>query len=206
MSHPLFSKIETLDELHALYGMPPKGALLKVARQLTPLYRKWIEAARFCVLSTVGDEGTDGSPRGDDGPVVRVHDDNTLLMPDWRGNNRLDSLRNIIRDPRTSLIFLMPGSLTLVRVNAKAYLSDDLDLRTSFAKGDKLPATVIVFEIDEIYVQCAKAVMRAGIWGRNDADLVPTVGEIMTEMKAIEKSAEAYDTTYAEYAKPKLWA
>ena len=194
-----------MDALHALYGTPSKGAMRKMSAKLTPLYQKWIEGARFCILSTVGDEGTDGSPRGDDGPVVAIHDETTLLMPDWRGNNRLDSLRNIVQDPRASLIFMVPGSWTLVRVNAKAFLTDDPGLRQTFAKGDKLPATVIVFEIDEIYTQCAKAIMRAGLWDRNDADSIPTVGEIMSEMKAIEKSAEEYDSTYAAYAQPKLW-
>ncbi len=200
-----FSKIDSLDALHDLYGEPPKGALLKVSPHLTATYRKWIEGSRFCILSTVGDEGTDGSPRGDDGPVVDIYDDKTLLMPDWRGNNRLDSLRNIIRDPRSSLIFMVPGSWTLLRVNAKAFVSDDAKLRARFAKGDKQPATVVVFEIDEAYPQCAKAVMRADLWNRNDTDQVPTVGEMMAEMKAIEKSAEDYDTGYAAYAEPKLW-
>jgi uncharacterized protein len=92
-------------------------SLTKVAPGLTPLYRQWIEAARFCVLSTVGEDGTDGSPRGDDGPVVRVVDARTLWLPDWRGNNRIDSLRNIVRDGRVSLMFMVPGSANVVRVN-----------------------------------------------------------------------------------------
>lgn len=200
-----FQKISTLDQLHALYGAPVPAALYKVSNRLTPLYRKWIEGARFCILSTVGDEGTDGSPRGDDGPVIRVLDDNTLLMPDWRGNNRLDSLRNIVRNPHASLMFMVPGSATLVRVNTRAYLTDDAGLCAQFAKDDKLPATVIVFDIDEVYTQCAKAVIRSGIWERNDADSVPSVGEIMVEMKAISESAGDYDSAYAERAAPKLW-
>jgi uncharacterized protein len=107
---------------------PSPTSLAKVARRLTPLYRRWIEAARFCVLSTVGPEGTDGSPRGDDGPVVRVVDDRTLWLPDWRGNNRIDSLRNIVRDGRVSLMFMVPGSNNVVRVNGRAVLTDDPDV------------------------------------------------------------------------------
>ena len=90
--------ITTLEDLHSLYGEPAPASLSKVADRLTPLYTRWIEASRFCIVSTVADEGTDASPRGDDGPVVRIADPKTILIPDWRGNNRLDTLRNIVRD------------------------------------------------------------------------------------------------------------
>ena len=101
-------RIRDLDALEALYGKVSEAAMRKVARRMTPLYRRWIMASRFCVLSTVGLEGTDASPRGDDGPVVTELDPGTLLMPDWRGNNRLDSLRNIVSDGRVSLMFVVP--------------------------------------------------------------------------------------------------
>ncbi len=124
--------LKTVEDLEQLYGTPGEASLVKVARQLTPpCYRAWIMASRFCVLTTVGgDEGTDGSPRGDDGPVVLELDDKHLALPDWRGNNRIDSLRNIIRDPRVSLMFMVPGSTNVVRVNGAARLTDDADLRT----------------------------------------------------------------------------
>ena len=112
--------VEDIAALEALYGTPGTPALRKVARRLTPLYRKWIMTSRLCVLSTVGPDGVDGSPRGDDGAVVHELDPSTLVMPDWRGNNRLDSLGNIVRDPRVSLLFLVPGSNTVVRVNGSA--------------------------------------------------------------------------------------
>ncbi|MBV2360222.1 pyridoxamine 5'-phosphate oxidase family protein [Thalassococcus sp. CAU 1522] len=199
------SRIETLEQLHALYGDPATLALRKVAVRLTPLYRAWIEGSRFCVLSTVGPKGTDGSPRGDDGPVVQVADETTLLMPDWRGNQRLDSLRNIVRDGRVSLMFLVPGSRTIVRVNGTAWLSADDALRMRFEQRGKHPATVIVIEIAEIYTQCPKALIRSGLWSRDDADGVPGMGAILAEMTDGEEGGEDYDRTYEERAQPRMW-
>ncbi|MDA7427248.1 pyridoxamine 5'-phosphate oxidase family protein [Primorskyibacter aestuariivivens] len=197
--------LTTLEGLHALYGEPVPAALRKVVPQLTPSYRAWIEGSRFCVISTVGPNGTDGSPRGDDGPVVRVADEKTLMMPDWRGNNRLDTLRNIIRDPRVALLFLIPGSKTTVRVNGRAFLTDEPEVLQSFEQRGKHPATVIVIEIDEVYIQCAKALMRSGLWGRDDAETVPTVGEILAEVTNGEVGCGDYDATYEEKAQPRLW-
>ena len=117
--------IDDITALEALYGKPGAPSLRKVVRHLTPLYRKWIMASRLCILSTVGPEGVDGSPRGDDGPVVLELDAKTLALPDWRGNNRLDSLRNIVRDPRVSVLFIVPGSNTVVRLNGTARVSAD---------------------------------------------------------------------------------
>ncbi|MGR3503032.1 pyridoxamine 5'-phosphate oxidase family protein [Pseudaestuariivita sp.] len=198
-------RIEDLETLHGLYGVPGKPALRKVAKALTPLYRDWIMASRFCILTTVGPEGTDGSPRGDDGPVVQALDTGTLLMPDWRGNNRLDSLRNIVRDGRVSLLFMVPGSNTLVRVNGTAFLTDDDTLRHRFEQRGKHPATVIVIEITEIYTQCAKALLRSDLWARNDTEGLPTVGEILADMTDGEEGGAEYDRTYNAYAMPRMW-
>ena len=117
--------ISDLDSLHAVYGTPAQAALRKQTARLTPAYRAFITASRFCMLTTVGPEGTDGSPRGDQGPVVVIEDDETLLMPDWKGNERIDSLRNIVRDGRVSLYFMVPGSTISIRVNGMARLTAD---------------------------------------------------------------------------------
>ncbi|WP_424832371.1 pyridoxamine 5'-phosphate oxidase family protein [Ruegeria sp.] len=198
--------IEDIGALEGLYGTPGAPALRKVARRLTPLYRKWITASRLCILSTVGPEGVDGSPRGDDGPVVLELDPGTLALPDWRGNNRLDSLRNIVRDPRVSLMFVVPGSNNVVRVNGAARLTADETLRSRFEKHGKYPATVIVIEISEIYTQCARALMRAGTWAAGDesADL-PSVGEILAEMTKGEEGGEPYDSTWMARAQQTMW-
>lgn len=199
------AKIDTIEALEALYTAPVPASLSKVADHLTPLYRQWVEGARFCVVSTVGPTGVNGSPRGDDGPVVRVVGPNTILMPDWRGNNRLDCLRDIVVDGRIALLFMVPGSNTTVRVNGHAVLTDDLELRESFARKSILPATVIEITVREVYTQCAKALMRSGLWGRDDKDTVPTVGQILADMTDGAEGGAAYDAGYAEYAKTRMW-
>ena len=198
-------KVEDIAALEALYPRAVESSLRKVADHLTPLYRTWIEAARFCILSTVGPDGVHGSPRGDDGPVVRVDAPGTILMPDWRGNNRLDCLRDIVTDGRAALIFLIRGTNTTVRVNGHAWLTDDPDMRASFAKGDKLPATVIVLEISEVYTQCAKALMRSGLWQNDLPEGLPTVGQILADMTDGDHGGAEYDRNYPEYAKPRMW-
>ncbi len=199
------SKVENLEQLEALYGDVSKGAIVKVTQVLTPLYRKWIETARFCILSTAGDGQVHGSPRGDIDPVVRVHDDKTLLMPDWRGNNRLDCLRDIVTDGRVALLFLIKGTNTTVRVNGAAYLTTNEELRASFEKKGRQPATVIVIDIQEVYTQCAKALMRSELWDWDGADLVPSVGEIMGEVSKGEFGGKDYDAKYLDYAQPRMW-
>ncbi len=197
--------ITSIAELEGHYATAVPASLTKVATSMTPLYAQWINAARFVVLSTAGDEGTDGSPRGDDGPVVRIADARTILMPDWRGNNRLDSLRNIVTDGRVSLMFMVPGCMNVVRVNGHAILTADADARASFEKGGKQPATVIAITIDDMYFQCAKALMRSALWaGEDHSAAVPTAGAFIKEMQA-GFDAVAYDEGYAEYAKPRMW-
>ncbi|QBY01663.1 pyridoxamine 5'-phosphate oxidase family protein [Rhodophyticola sp. CCM32] len=196
--------IEDMAALEALYDSPAPASLTKVVARITPLYRRWIEASRFCVLTSVGSEGTDGSPRGDDGPVVRIADDKTLLLPDWRGNNRIDSLRNIVRDGRVSLMFMVPGSMNVVRVNGTAKLTADPAMTTQFEHRGKHPKTVITIVVEEMYFQCAKAIMRAGLWSRDDSEGLPTAGQFVQEMKA-DFDADSYDSGYAEYAKGRMW-
>ena len=198
--------IKSIDDLEALYGEPGAPSLRKVARRMTPLYRKWIMASKLCMLATVGHEGTDDSPRGDDGPVVQELDPGTLALPDWRGNNRLDSLRNIVRDGRVSLMFLVPGSNNVVRVNGTARLTVDEPLRARFEKKGKQPATVIVITIGEIYSQCARAMLRAGTWqGRDESQGLPSMGDILAEQTGGEEGGEAYDQAWDARAAQTMW-
>ena len=197
--------IDTIAGLEALYGPASVGSQRKVAQHLTPSYRRWIEASRFCIVSTVGVGGTDGSPRGDDGPVVRVLDPKTLAMPDWRGNNRLDSLRNIVADGRISLIFLVPGSQIMVRINGAAKLTADDGLRSSFGRDGVTPATVIVVRLDEVYAQCSRAVMRSGIWARDDAAGLPTLGDILADVTAGEMGGGDFDADWEKRSLAALW-
>ena len=201
----LMEWIDTIDALEGQYGTPSSVSLDKVATRLTPLYRKWIMTARFCVLTTVGDRGTDGSPRGDDGPVVLELDERTLAMPDWRGNNRLDSLRNIVTDGRVSLMFMVPGSNTIVRVNGHARLTADETLRARFEQKGRHPATVIVIRIAEVYTQCAKAPLRAGLWNRDDSAELPSVGEILAEQTDGAQGGAEYDQAWGARAAKTMW-
>ncbi len=197
--------VEDIAALEALYGTPGEASLIKVARQMTPMYRAWIMASRFCVLSTVGPEGTDGSPRGDAGPVVRELDAQTLAMPDWRGNNRMDSLRNIVVDGRVSLMFMVPGSNNVVRVNGTARVSVEDALLASFEQDGQHPRSVIVIKIAEIYSQCARALIRSETWsGADESAGLPSVGDMLAEAKQGFDGA-GYDADWGTRAKTTMW-
>lgn len=198
--------IETIEKLEALYGTPKDASTRKVATEMVPIYRRWIEQSRFCVLSTVGPEGTDASPRGDDGSVVTVIDAKTLAMPDWRGNDRIDSLRNIIRDPRLSLMFMVPGSSSVVRVNGRGRISADAEMLERFQRGSALPRSVLLIAIEEVYFQCSRAIMRSRLWsvGDDTGDL-PTPGEMLKAMTDGEVGGDAYDAEWPERARKSLW-
>jgi uncharacterized protein len=200
--------IETIEQLEAIYGQPGEAATIKVAQRITPSYRALIEHSPFAILATCGEEGLDCSPRGDLPGFVRVHDDLTLIIPDRRGNNRIDSLRNLIRDPRAALLFLIPGSGTTLRVNGRALVSADPELLASFGVEGKTPRTVIVMSVEEIYFQCARAIIRSHLWdpGRHvDLKTLPTPGEILAEMSKSRVGGEEYDKAWLERARQTMW-
>src|SRR5215475_15570285 len=138
------SIVATIEQLEAIYGFPGETSTVKVAERITPSYRVLIEKSPFAVLATSGPEGLDCSPRGDLPGFVRIHDEKTLMMPDRRGNNRIDSLSHIVRDPRVALLFLIPGAGSTLRINGRAYLSAEPGLLDSFKMQGKAPRTVIV--------------------------------------------------------------
>ncbi len=198
--------VTDIEELESLYGVVGSASITKVATQMTPLYRKWIMTSRFCVVSTVGPEGTDGSPRGDDGPVVRELDPQTLALPDWRGNNRIDTLRNIVADGRISLMFMVAGCDNVVRVNGVARVTTDAALCESFEVKGRHPRSVVVIKIGEIYAQCARAVMRAGLWASHDASTdLPTVGQILAEQTDGVEGGQLYDDGWSARAAKTMW-
>lgn len=198
--------ITTLDDLLAHYGTPGEAATVKVTDCLTLACRAWIDRSRFCVLTTVGPEGTDASPRGDEGPVVTVLDPRSLALPDWMGNNRIDSLRNIVRDGRVSLMFLVPGANNALRVNGTARLTADTDLRRRFRRDGKEPRTVIVIRIAEVYSQCARALIRSALWTSGDrSEGLPTVGEMLREITEGRIDGAAYDAAWPARAAQTMW-
>lgn len=196
----------TPEDLSQIYGTPAPAATRKVANQLTDAYRAHLQRARFCILSTVGPEGTDASPRGDDGPVVLELDAQTLALPDWRGNDRIDSLHNIARDDRASLMFMVKGSGNVIRINGRARITDDPSLRARFTRDAKQPRTVIVIRIAEVYFQCARAVIRANLWsGEDDSTGLPTPGQILASLTENEVGGDAYDTAWPQRAAQTMW-
>lgn len=201
------SIVKTVAELDALYGETSEASLIKVSDRLTAGYRKLIEASPIVALATCGPEGLDCSPRGDPGAVMTILDDNTLVLPDRRGNNRIDSLRNIVRDGRVALLFLIPGSNTTLRINGTAGISVDPDLLAGLAMEGKLPRSAIVITIGEIYFQCARALMRARIWDQDawpDGSELPTPGSLMRELKQ-DFDSLTYDRDWPERAKNSMW-
>lgn len=198
--------VETIEALDALYGAPVASSLAKVADRVEGAYADWISASRFAVLTTVGPEGTDGSPRGDVGPVARILDPKTLAIPDWKGNNRLDSLRNIVRDGRVSLMFMVPGSTAVVRVNGTAKLSTDPEITQRFEVKGRHPVTVILVQVAEVYVQCAKALLRSELWREGDRSKdVPSAGDMIAQGSAGQHGGPEYDKGYEARAQERMW-
>lgn len=200
--------ITTVAELEALYDAPAATSLAKEIDHLTDLHRAYIEASPFLVVATSGPGGLDCSPRGDPAGFVRVSDERTLLLPDRRGNNRLDTLRNLFVDPRIALLFLVPGIGVTLRVNGTAVLSTDDELRASFAIDGKLPSTVIVVTTTAVYTQCPKALIRSRLWDASqhrDAAELPSVGAIMEALTAGEVDGKAWDDAYPDRVRQTIY-
>ncbi len=202
------SVVTSVEQLEAIYGLTNDASTVKVADRVTPLYRAFIEKAPFAALATIGPEGIDCSPRGDRPGFVRIADEKTLMLPDRRGNNRIDSLRNIVRDPRVSLMFLIPGSGNAIRVIGRAHISVDPDLLASFAVDGKAPRSVMVMTVDELYFQCARAIVRSDLWNpdkRVDPTTLPTPGQILAEMSENKVGGEEYDRAWPARAAATMW-
>ncbi|MEA3184555.1 MAG: uncharacterized protein QOJ74_1032 [Ilumatobacteraceae bacterium] len=202
------STIRSLADLEALYDAPVPTSITKEIDHLTDQHRAYVDASPFVIVATSGPGGLDCSPRGDAPGFVRVVDEHTLLMPDRRGNNRLDSLRNLVADPRIGMLFLIPGIGVTLRVNGTAELSTDADLRKSFEIDGKLPALVIVITTTAVYTQCPKALIRSHLWDvtrHRDASELPSMGEIMEAITAGAFDGKAYDAAYPERVRQTIY-
>jgi hypothetical protein len=199
--------ITTPAQLEELYGLPPAASLRKETDHLTAEYRAMLEASPFFALATSGPDGLDCSPRGDVAGFVEVADERTLLIPDRRGNNRLDSLRNILTDPRVALLFLIPGIGETLRVNGTARLVQDEQLGARFAVRGKVPTLVVVVSVRSVYFQCPKALVRSDLWNpqkfRDHSD-VPTPGAVLAGIVE-EFDGAAYDAAYPERLRTTLY-
>jgi PPOX class probable FMN-dependent enzyme len=200
--------ITSLEQLDAIYGKPGQPSLVKEVDYITPHYRAFVEASPFCALATSGPEGLDCSPRGDRPGFVRVTDERTLHLPDRRGNNRIDSLKNIIREPHVALLFLIPGCNETLRVNGRAHLSIAPDLLDSFAVEEKAPRSVMVIAVDTVYFQCARALLRSDLWNPQkhaDRKSLPSAGEILAALSDRKEGGAEYDRAWSVRAKETLW-
>ena len=199
--------LKTEAQLEAIYGRPAEAATVKEVNWITPHYRAYIEAAPYAALATSGPEGLDCSPRGDKPGFVRVHDEKTLMLPDRRGNNRIDSLANIVRDPRVALMFLIPGSSTSMRVNGRAVVRIDEAITQRFVMDGRHPRSVVVISIEAAYSQCARAVLRADLWNPEkfrDTACLPTVGQMLASAKK-GFDGVAYDREWPGRAAKTMW-
>ena len=195
------STITSLDELLALYDQPLETSIVKEIGVVSPLHRRYIEASPFVLVASSGPDGLDCSPRGDPAGFVAVADPTTLHLPDRRGNNRLDTLRNLVVDPRIGLLFLVPGVGITLRVNGTATLSTDPELLERYAIDGKPPTTVVIVHVTSVYTQCPKAIIRARLWDpaqHRDPATLPSVGEILSAITGGAFDGQAYDTAYPE--------
>ena len=201
--------IQTIEQLEAVYTLPvPAAARAADTDRLIPPFAKLIEASSFFVLATSGPEGLDCSARGDPPGFVRVPDDKTVLFPDRRGNNKIDSLRNMVRDPRVSLMFLIPGTGTILRVNGRAAISIDETLCTSFAVGGVAPKSVVAVTVEAAFMQCARAIMRSKIWdgaAHIDPKNVPSMGDILAYATSGKEGGRTFDEAAPARMGQTLW-
>jgi uncharacterized protein len=200
--------VTSIEALERLYGVPYGPSIAKETDRITPHYGAFIEAAPFFAFASGGPEGMDCSPRGDAPGFVRVADEKTLLIPDRRGNNRIDTLRNILHDPHVALLFLIPGCGETIRVNGRATVSTDPTLLQSFLVDGKAPRTVIVVSVDRIYFQCAKAIVRSKLWDPSrhvDRASLPSSGTILADLTQGRVGGPEHDRAAPERLKATLY-
>ncbi len=200
--------VTSIEALERLYGEPYGPSVAKVADRITAQYRAFIEAAPFFALASGGPDGMDCSPRGDAPGFVRVHDETTLLVPDRLGNNRIDSLRNILQDPRVALLFLIPGCGETIRVIGRAAISTDPALAQTFIVNGKAPRAVLIVTVERIYYQCSKAIVRSKLWDASrhvDRKSLPSAGMILAELTDGKLGGEAHDRAAPERIKATLY-
>lgn len=201
--------ITTMAQLEALYdeGVYPPAKFKEVDR-VTEAYRKLVEASPFCALATIGPDGLDCSPRGDPAGFVRVVDDKTVILPDRRGNNRIDSLRNLIADPRVALLFLIPGVSETLRIMGRATISTDPALCDTFTMQGKAPRSVLVIAVEKVFFQCAKAIVRSKLWDPKtqvERSSLPTPGAILAEITEGKLGGPEHDRIAPERLKATIY-
>ena len=207
MGEAMSHLVTTDAELDAIYGQPSGGAVIKEIGYISDHYRMFIELAPFVVVATAGQEGLDCTPRGDPPGFVRVVDKSTVMLPDRRGNNRIDTLRNLMRDPHIALLFMIPGVTRTLRLNGRAVISVDPELCASFSMEGKAPRSVIVVTAERVYTQCAKALVRSKLWDASrhvDESRLPSSGTMLKALQP-EFDAATYDRDYPQRLKETIY-
>ena len=187
--------LNTLADLEAHYGTPNERSLRKEIDHVNADYRRFIESSPFVVLATGGPEGLDCSPRGDAPGFVRIVDERTLALPDRPGNNRVDSLRNVIASAQVALLFVVPGVGEMLRVNGRARVSTEAALVASFAVDGKPPRSVLVIDVESVYFHCSKAIVRSKLWDAShhvERSRLPSAGEMLRRVNE-EQYGETFD-------------
>jgi hypothetical protein len=200
--------LTTVEQLEAHYGHARGPAVIKEIDHINDSYRKLIEAAPFVAIATSGPEGLDCSPKGDPAGFVHVLNEKLLAIPDRPGNNRIDGFRNIVRDPRIALLFLIPGVGETMRVNGRATISIDPELLQRFPVNGKLPRSVMLVEVETAFVHCSKAIVRSKLWDeatKIDRRNVPSLGAMITELSSGELDGAAFDRAAPERIKAQLY-
>ena len=208
MSSTASHTITTVDQLEALFGQVGEASRRKEVDHLHPVYRSLIGASPFAILATVGPSGLDASPRGDPPGFVAVENEKTLLLPERRGNNRIDSLRNVLGDPRVALLFLIPGVGETLRVNGRARISTAPDLLQRFVMAGQLPKCVLVIDVDAVYFQCARAIHRSKLWQPIEPGgprTVPSPGSMLAALTDSAIDGEQYDRDLPERQRATLY-
>ena len=201
--------ISTLAALETLFPeavYPP--AKVKETDRITKAYQALVEASPFCAMATNGPGGLDCSPRGDPKGFVRVLDEKTIAVPDRRGNNRIDSLRNLITDPRVALLFLIPGVSETLRIMGRATISTDPELCASFAMQGKAPRCVLLIAVEQVFFQCAKAIVRSKLWDPSiqvERASLPTAGKILAEISGGKMGGDEHDRAYPQRIKETIY-
>ncbi len=213
MEHPVTDissshRVTSIEQLEALYDAPLPRSLIKEIDYISEHYRAFIEQAPFVVVATSGPEGLDCSPRGDPPGFVRVWDEKTVLIPDRRGNNRLDTLRNLVHDPHISLLFLIPGVGETLRINGHTDIVTDPALCASFAMQGKVPTSVLVITVERVYFQCQKALVRSRLWSAEaqiPRSALPSTGQILEARSQGDFDGAEYDRAYPEHMKKTIY-
>ena len=199
--------IRDIEMLERLYGEAVPRSLSKEIDHLSDHYLSLVAASPFVLLASAGPEGLDCSPRGDAPGFVRAADRRTLLIPDRAGNNRIDTLRNIVRDPRVALLFLVPGVGETLRVNGRAEIDTDPELLGSFAIGGKAPRSVLRVKVERVYFQCQKALVRSKLWDPSwhaDRSALPSAGDMLAALER-DFDGPGYDAGYPQHMKKTLY-